>query len=230
MRKKLLDEYYKNLVKDYTSLLILGFSKIKKEKIIENFISANLTINKPVILAASNNYWIKKVEEENISELSMKGNNILENIKLAMNKNQELLGNGYVPLIIIDDFENIYNKDFDIDALTFYEYVIRKNLSDRQRIIFLSEHIYPTLKREVVFDINENLLFDIDALVISDEYLNNNSNDLKELKMVISDMLDWKFGKRLSKEINQMVENKDPRLDKGIVLDPYELEITGFKI
>lgn len=230
MRKKLLDEYYKNLVKDYTSLLILGFSKIKKEKIIENFISANLTINKPVILAASNNYWIKKVEEENISELSMKGNNILENIKLAMNKNQELLGNGYVPLIIIDDFENIYNKDFDIDTLTFHEDVIRENLADGQRIIFLSEHMYPTLKREAVFDINENLLFDIDALVISDEYLNNNSNDLKELKMVISDMLDWKFGRRLSKEINQMIENKDPRLDKGIVLDPYELEITGFKI
>lgn len=230
MRKKLLDEFYKKLVQDYTSLLILGFSKIQKKKIIENFISANLTINKPVILATSNNYWVKKIEEENISELSMKGNNILENIRLAMNKNQELLGNGYVPLIIIDDFENIYNKDFDIDTLTFHEDVIRENLADGQRIIFLSEHMYPTLKREAVFDINENLLFDIDALVISDEYLNNNSNDLKELKMVISDMLDWKFGRRLSKEINQMIENKDPRLDKGIVLDPCELEITGFKI
>lgn len=228
MRKKLLDEYYKNFVKDYTSLLILGFNKIKKEKIIENLLSANLSTNRPVIVATSSHCYAQ--ESDKVLMFFTEHMNILESIEMAMNANRELLNNGYVPLIIIDDFENIYNKDFDIDTLTFYEDVIRENLADGQRIIFLSEHIYPTLKREAVFDINENLLFDIDALVISDEYLNNNSNDLKELKMVISDMLDWKFGRRLSKEINQMIENKDPRLDKGIVLDPCELEITGFKI
>lgn len=131
---------------------------------------------------------------------------------------------------MIDDFEKIYNKDFDIDTLTFYEDIIYKNLADNQRIVFLTEYMYPTLKTDAVFDINENLLFDIDAVAISDEYLNNNSDTLKELKMILIGILERKFGKRIYKEINQMIKDKDPRLDKGIVLDPCELEITGFKL
>ena len=121
-------------------------------------------------------------------------------------------------------------KNFDIDTLTFYEDIIYQNLADSQRIVFLTEHMYPTLKTDAVFDINENLLFDIDAVAISDEYLNNNSDTLKELKMILIGILERKFGKRIYKEINQMIEDKDPRLDKGIVLDPCELEITSFKL
>lgn len=230
MRKKLLSEYYRNLVEDYQKLLMLGFNKTQKEKIIENLIFANSTNKKPIILVSSDNYWDEKVDSDNTLLFSVKETNILESIKLAMDANRKLVNDAYMPIIIIDNLEEIYNEAFDIDTLTFYEEAILKNLADYQRIIYFAEHIYPTLKRDTIFDINENLLFDIDAVAISDEYLNNDSHNLKELKMILRDMLDWKFGRRFCKEINQMIEDKDPRLEKGIVLDPYELEITGFKL
>lgn len=230
MRKKLLSEYYRNLVEDYQKLLMLGFNKTQKEKIIENLIFANSTNKKPIILVSSDNYWDEKVDSDNILLFSVKETNILESIKLAMDANRKLVNDAYMPIIIIDNLEEIYNEELDIDTLTFYEDVIFKNLADYQRIIYFAEHIYPTLKRDTIFDINENLLFDIDGLIISNEYLNRSSNNLKELKMILTDIVFWKLGKKLCKGINQMIECKDPRLEKGIVLDTCELEITSFKM
>lgn len=163
MRKKLLSEYYRNLVEDYQKLLMLGFNKTQKERMIENLIFANSTNQKPIILVSSDDYWSRKANNDNILLFSIKEINILESIKLAMDANKKLVNDAYMPIIIIDNFEEIYNEELDIDTLTFYEDVIFKNLADYQRIIYFAEHIYPTLKRDAIFDINENLLFDIDV-------------------------------------------------------------------
>lgn len=90
MRKKIANEYYKKLLEDYANLLILGYNKIQKEKIIENLISANLSNNKPIILVTSNNYWDANIDDENILVFSIENTNILEAIKLAMDTNRKL--------------------------------------------------------------------------------------------------------------------------------------------
>lgn len=48
--------------------------------------------------------------------------------------------------------------------------------------------------------------------------------------MILSNIWDKSYGRKLFREINQLIEEKDSRLSNGIILGLYEPEITEFKL
>lgn len=69
-------------------------------------------------------------------------------LEIAMMANRALIQKGYKPFIIIDDFSDIYHSNIDDNLKTFFDEVIKINISKDQPMVIASNSFYKGRQQE----------------------------------------------------------------------------------
>lgn len=240
---------FKKILEDKKRVLIFGDYPLYKRIACLGFISAYENISQPVIIVSKNGYLIdsamkqtRRLSYRNLKYsllrevcLSESPNLILSfqynsdrmslELELAMLANQILIGQGYKPLLIIDEISDLcWSGVIDVDLKTFFDEVIRLNIVKEQPVVISSISFHNPAYINSFLEVTKTVISSADCLIALPEiFVNREFSFAEDAAKEIYDVLDRiktnEAGIRLKATIKEIIEKELPEINETLLFD-----------
>lgn len=161
---------------------------------------------------------------------TIKGNNFHNTLEIAMLLNKKLLEANYIPNIIIDSFEEIYDESYTDDIDEFYEEMFEENIQKEQSVLILSDGLYleDVPNRNKKF--NKKLINSLNTIIAMPEYFYSakyNEPRINGFKTILEDIEDKKISANLMKNFEEDINAGPPTAENMMIFFLREPQETG---
>lgn len=239
---------FKKILENNKRILIFGHYTQCRRIACLGLIKAYEDVNQPIIIVSRDDYLLKKsVSQTNrfsyrnmqyslIKEESWKDRPDLIltfdcterglhlDLEIAIMANRALIQKGYKPFIIIDDFSDIYHSNIDDNLKTFFDEVIKINISKDQHIVIASNSLYNPTNINSILDVANTVISSADCMIALPRILKNNEyvgggNTVQEINDILDRVKIKESGTRLKSTINEIIEKELQEINETLLFD-----------